>query len=176
VPVEPLDLVPFTPRHYSTLASWFEDQRQLTQWGGGAVRSPLDLPQLTAMLPAPPRRLSWMALSRGTVVGHAQLTAINPATAVVRLGRIAIAPACRGQRLAIPMVEQVLDQAFALEGIERVDLGVYTWNAAAIRIYTALGFTPSGLLEASVQVDDEAWDLQDMSLSRETHFGARVRA
>ncbi len=167
----PIDLERFGPEHYLTLSSWFEDQRQLTQWGGAAVRYPLDLPQLEAMLPAPPRRLAWMAVREGTVVGHAQLTDINPVTGVVRLGRIAIAPACRGQRLAIPMLERVLDAAFAIEAIERVDLGVYTWNAKAIRIYERIGFTPGEVAQASAHVGDEAWDLKEMSLTRSRAAG-----
>jgi RimJ/RimL family protein N-acetyltransferase len=176
VSVPQLDLVPFTPGHYSTLSSWFEDQRQLTQWGGAAVRYPLDIPQLTEMLPAPPRRLSWMAVLSGAVVGHAQLSCADPTAGVMRLGRIGIAPASRGRRLAIPMLERVLDQAFAREEIERVDLGVYTWNANAIRIYRRIGFTPDGAGQASVHVGDEAWDLQEMSLYRETYLGPRASA
>ena len=170
--VQKLTLAPFTPAHYATLSSWFEDQRQLTQWGGGAVRYPLDIPQLEAMLPAPPRRLSWMALRERAVIGHAQLTTSDPAAGVARLGRIAIAPAYRGQRLAVPMLERVLDGAFAMEEIERVDLGVYTWNARATKIYRNIGFTPGEIRAASVHVGDEAWDLQEMSLSREVHLAS----
>ncbi len=166
-------LEPFTPRDYATLSSWFGNQRELTQWGGPGVRYPLDHGQLTAMLPDPPRRLSWMAVQDRDVVGHTQLITIDPAAGVARLGRIVVAPAWRGRGLAIPMLLSVLDEAFAMAHIDRVDLGVYTTNLGAITTYSRLGFTPRGIRTASVHVGDEAWDLQDMSLSRATHLGRR---
>ena len=152
MPVHELGLEPFTPRHYATLSSWFEDQSELTQWGGSAVRYPLDAAQMKTMLPAPPHRLAWMAARGSDIVGHAQLTAIDRGTGIARLGRIAIAPARRGQRLAVPMLKLVLEQTFSIRGIQRVDLGVYTWNARAIRTYSRLGFTPGEVRTASVRV------------------------
>jgi RimJ/RimL family protein N-acetyltransferase len=39
------------------------------------------------------------------------------------------------------MLGLVLAQAFSLPEIERVDLGVFTTNTAAIKAYQRLGFT-----------------------------------
>lgn len=166
-----LRLESFAPIHFSALATWFENQGQLTQWGGPAIRYPLDEPQLEAMLPAFPRQLSWMALRESDSVGHVQLIGIDRSSGVARLGRIAVAPTSRGRRLAVPMLQLALDQAFAMPQIRRVDLGVYTWNAAAIRTYARLGFLAGEVREASVRVLDEKWDLQEMSLARETYLG-----
>lgn len=165
-----LTLAPFAPRHYATLASWLADERDAVQWGGPAVRYPLDAEQLRAMLPdkdTPPARLSWMALRDRDCVGHTQAVSLDPGAGVARLGRIIIAPAHRGHRLAIPMLRLVLDEVFAIRGIERVDLGVYSRNAGAITTYTRLGFRPGTINGASVRVGDEDWDSQEMSLSRE---------
>ena len=170
--LDDLTLEPFAARHYATLSSWFGDQSDAVQWGGPAVRYPLDAEQLRTMLPdetTPPTRLSWMALRNCECVGHAQAISLDPRAGVARLGRIIIAPAHRGHRLAIPMLRLALAEAFAIPGIERVDLGVYTWNAGAIKTYTRLGFTPGTINRASVRVGDEHWDTQEMSLSREAH-------
>ena len=78
-----------------------------------------------------------------------------------------MAPSYRGHRLAVPMLGRVLDEVFAIPGIERVDLGVYTWNAGAITTYARLGFTAGTISRASVRVEDESWDVQGMSLSRQ---------
>jgi RimJ/RimL family protein N-acetyltransferase len=108
-----------------------------------------------------------MALRDGDCVGHAQVTSLDPSAGVARLGRIIIAPSHRGHRLAIPMLRLVLNEAFAVGGIERVDLSVYTWNAGAIKTYTRLGFKPGAINRASVCVGGDHWDAQEMSLSRE---------
>ena len=44
-----LALVPFTAAHFATLAGWFASEREVVQWGGSAVRFPLDDLQLQAM-------------------------------------------------------------------------------------------------------------------------------
>jgi RimJ/RimL family protein N-acetyltransferase len=169
-------LEPFAPGYFSVLASWFENQTQLTQWGGPAVRYPLDEPQLESMLPVTARQLSWMALRASEAVGHVQVIGIDRSSGVARLGRIVIAPAFRGQRLALPMLQLALDQAFAMPGIKRVDLGVYTWNTGAIKTYARLGFSSGEVRTASVRVGDENWDLQEMSLAREAHQPGRLGA
>ena len=167
VSAQDLALAPFSRHHYPLLASWFENQAQLTQWGGPAVRYPLEGSQCDAMLPQPPVRRSWMAMRGGLAAGHAQLIAINSTTGVARVGRIVVAPAHRGQGFAIPMLRLVVADAFATPGINRVELGVYTSNAGAIRTYSRLGFTLGEILKASVRIDDEDWDLQEMSLTRD---------
>ena len=166
-----LALEPFAPGCYAALASWFADQSQLTQWGGPAVRFPLDERQLEAMLPVPGRRFAWMALREGEAVGHVQL-GVGRGASVARLRRVVVAPAFRGQRLAMPMLQLVLDHAFAMPEIHRVDLGVYTWNAGAIRTYARLGFTCGEVRVASVRVGGEEWDSQEMSLTRAVHLAA----
>jgi len=45
-----LKLLPFAPAHFGTLASWFASEADVVQWGGPAVRFPLDAPQMQAML------------------------------------------------------------------------------------------------------------------------------
>jgi len=157
-------------RGTTTLSSWFATESDVVQWGGPAARHPFDAEQLQTMLPdqtTPPARLSWMALRDGEGVGHAQVISVDPSAGVARLGRIVIAPAHRGHRLAIPMLRLVIDEAFAIRGIERVDLGVYTWNARAITTYTRLGFKLGAIKRAAVRVGDEHWDLQEMSLSQD---------
>ena len=169
MPVEDVKLESFAPRHYATLSSWFDSERDVVQWGGPALRHPLDDEQLQTMLPdeaTPPARLSWMALRDGECVGHAQVMSVDPSGGAARLGRIVIAPAHRGRRLAVSMLRPVIAEVFTIRGIDRVELGVYTWNAGAIRTYTRLGFTPGAIKRASVRVGDEHWDSQEMSLSR----------
>jgi RimJ/RimL family protein N-acetyltransferase len=152
-----------------TLMNWFASEREVVQWGGPRVRFPLDDEQLRAIVDEsqtePATRLCWMARRDRELIGHAQL-ALDWRNGTASIGRVAIAPERRGQGLARPMVELVLAAAFALDDIERVELGVYSWNALAIATYKRLGFQVEGTRRASTRIGNECWDSTIMSLLR----------
>ena len=162
-----LNLLPFAPAHFETLASWFKSEGDVVQWGGPAVSFPLDDRQMQAMLDEgkgeKPARLCWMAAEDGALVGHAQVT-LNWRHGLAGLCRVGVAPQARGRGLAVPMLRLVLAEAFALPGMERAELNVYTWNQPAIRTYERLGFVHEGVRRSSVRVGSERWDTAIMGL------------
>jgi len=164
-----LSLVPFVPGHFAEVASWFANEREAAQWAGPAVRYPLDTAQLQAMVDQsqarPPGRLCYTAERGGDVIGHAQL-GLDWRNGSARLGRVAVSPRQRGQGLAAPMLSLVLARAFSMPQIERVELGVFTWNTPAVRTYQRLGFTREGVRRSSTRVGGERWDTAEMSILR----------
>lgn len=164
-----LTLSPFTSAHFSVLADWFQTHPQVVQWGGSLVSYPLNDKHFLSMLEdtqsTPPKRLCWMVLQNGISVGHAQL-AFEWNDGNARLGRVVIAPSERGKGLARPMVNMLIEQAFAMPGIERLELNVYTFNVGAIHIYKSLGFTLEGVRRSSTRAGDERWDTGMMGLLR----------
>ena len=86
----------------------------------------------------PPARRCWMVCRNGAPVGHAQL-AYEWHDGNARLGRVAVAPAMRGQGLARPLTALMIQEAFSTPGIERLELNVYMFNQPALRTYEALG-------------------------------------
>ena len=160
---------PFTQADFAAVLAWFPTEAALVQWGGPDLVHPLDAAQLERMLAEnqthPPKRALWTGLLEQTVAAHAQV-ALDPRHGVARLARIGIAPACRGQGLAVPFLTRVIDQVFADPGYERLELNVYTFNAAAIRTYRRLGFTQEGVRRSSVRVGDERWDTAMFGLLR----------
>jgi RimJ/RimL family protein N-acetyltransferase len=125
-------------------------------------------------LTEPATRLSWMAQRDRELVGHAQL-GLDRRNGNALIGRVAIAPERRGQGLAVPMLDPVVAEAFAIEEIERVELNVYTWNAAAIATYERLGFQTEGIRWSSARVGSERWDTAIMALLRADRRNARGR-
>ena len=167
-----LKLEPFADRHFATLASWFRSERDVLQWGGPTVHHPLTGEQMYAMLPDQdtlPSRLAWMAIRDGVCVGHAQVISVDRSARTARLGRIVIAPAYRGQRLAVPILRLVVDQTVAVLQVERIDLGVYVWNVGAIKAYARVGFMPTEIKSAATIFNGESWDVQEMSTDRTGH-------
>ena len=165
----PVKLVPFSASHFATLAGWFDSEAEVVQWAGPGLSYPLDPLQLAAIVAEgeadPPRRLAWMAEAGDEWVGHAQLWIDWPNGNAV-LSRVAVAPAARGRGLAAPMLRQVVDRAFELAAIERLELNVYSFNEPARRTYQRLGFVTEGVRRASTRVGHERWDTVIMAQLR----------
>ncbi len=170
--VPELQLVPFQLEHFPILQRWFATEKELVQWAGPALRHPLSLEQMHEDLAEsrrrPPLRLLWSACRDDQVIGHCQLL-FDRRNGVVRLARIALAPSARGQGLGLPMLEALLAEAFADADIERVELNVYDWNAAARHLYRRAGFREEGLRRSATRVGRERWNVRSHGA-----FAARV--
>ena len=175
-PSPAMTLEPFAAKHFEELAGWFSDERELVLWGGPKVRFPLDVSQLRGMLskgpPARPERLSYMARHAGAWVGHAQLV-FDWRNELAVLARVAVAPAARGRGWALELVRTVVDQAFAREGLARVELSVYPQNVAAWKTYERAGFLREGTRRSSCRMGDERWDTVVMGVLAQEWARAR---
>ncbi|MBB6485524.1 GNAT family N-acetyltransferase [Rhizobium lusitanum] len=165
-----LSLKPFSTEHFAVLPTWFDNERELAQWGGPGFSHPLDASQLAPLLQVGhgdrPERHCWMAEDESSSpVGHAQLV-YDWQNGVARIARVAIAPAMRGRGIAVPMLKLVLARAFSEGAIERVELNVYTWNEPAIRTYAKLGLIREGVRRSSAKVGEERWDTAIMGILR----------
>ncbi|MCL2892518.1 GNAT family N-acetyltransferase [Brenneria tiliae] len=166
-----LRLIPFTEQHFSILADWFFNEKEVVQWGGTTLYYPLNEAQFNAMLietkTTPPNRLCWMLEDHaGELCGHCQL-AFDWRNGTAIIGRVVISPKRQGSGLAAPMIRKVLEKAFSYADIERTELNVYTWNKKAIKIYTRVGFIAEGIRRSSARVGNERWDTKIMSILRD---------
>ncbi len=156
-----MNIIPFNESHFSELCRWFNSESELVQWGGPDLMFPLDPAQLSAMLAeaatAPPARWLFIAMVDGAPAAHAQV-ALDWRNGVARLARVAVNPALRGQGLAAPFLQRLVDLVFASSEFERLELNVYTFNQTAIRTYAGLGFKEEGVRRSSVKVGAQRWD------------------
>ena len=164
-----MELRKFTQKHYATLISWFPTEADLIQWGGLKLRHPLDDSQLNAMLEKKtgnlPDKRCWMAFHGGSLVGHAQLI-FDWKNGNAALCRVAIAPEFRGRKLAAPMLELVVAEAFNYPQLMRLELNVFSFNQSAIRTYKRLGFLTEGTRRSSAAIGEERWDTVIMAILR----------
>lgn len=166
----PLRVVPATPKFLGSLPSWFATPEALAQWGGSGLRFPLDSEQIAAMLAEamtePPQRLAFAGLAGDETAAHAQV-ALDWTDGVARLARFAIAPRYRGRGLARPFLKDVFAELDKAGDFPRLELNVYTFNAAAIALYESLGFVREGVRRSSVRVGSARWDTAIYAIIRE---------
>lgn len=163
----PITVQPATAEDLRLLPNWFPTEAALIQWGGPLLRFPLDEPQLAAMwaesCQTPPRRLIWSGrLDDGIVAAHAQAV-MDYAAGKARLARIGIAPDFRGQRLAYPFMQQIIDLLCGQGTVSLLELNVYAFNRPALRLYHRLGFVSAAAEPGSITVGSENWDVIRMT-------------
>ncbi|MHB1490482.1 MAG: GNAT family N-acetyltransferase [Cellulomonas sp.] len=150
------------------LMTWIDGPQELVTWAGPAFSWPLDEHQLAAYArEASGQRRIWTAVQTGSgeAVGHASLR-LDPVHASGRLGRVLVAPGARGRGVGTTMLEKVLASAFGTFELDRVELGVFTHNAAAIRLYERLGFVCERVLRDVEHVKGRPWSAMQMGLTK----------
>lgn len=80
------------------------------------------------------------------------------------LVQVYVEPDYRGQNLGENLLRYVLDYAFALDGIEQVQLSVIASNQTAIKLYEKLGFKGFGVQPKYFKVGDSYMDQQFMQI------------
>jgi len=173
-----LELKQFAQEDFSLLASWFPTESALFQWGGTKLTYPLDDSQMNDMLDETtgtlPIRKSWMALCENSLVGHAQLI-FDWKNGNATLARVAIAPAFRGKKLTVPMLNLVINEAFRYPQLLRLELNVYSFNRPAIQAYKRLGFLVEGTRRSSAAAGNERWDTIMMAILRSEYKSPNVK-
>ena len=168
-----MELRPFRHADIPPLLTWFQTPAELVQWGGPGRTFPLDEAQMLALLAetqgAHPARRIWAGDRHGALAAIASTVDGRHGTALLTM--VGVAPPARGQGLATPFIAQILKTVFQNPAIERLELNVYTFNTAAIRLYDALGFVREGVRRSLARVEGERWDAVHYSMLRAEHRG-----
>lgn len=169
-----VELRPFSRADIPPLLAWFQTPAELVQWGGPARKFPLDEAQMLALLAetdgAHPTRRIWAEARHGALAAIASV--VDGRHGTVLLTMVGIAPTARGQGLAAPFIGKVLNTVFQDPLIERLELNVYTFNTAALRLYESLGFVREGIRRSLARVGEERWDAVHFSMLRAECRGA----
>ena len=143
-------IVGFDSRFAGTVASWIATPDQLFSWAGARFHYPLqerDLHEHAAAAGTPHATTSiFSAAIEDRVVGHAELTAIDPVHGTTVMRRVIVDPALRRRGIGRMIVGSVLDVAFHELRLHRVELRAFDTNLAAIALYRTIGFTVEGRL------------------------------
>ena len=165
-----LRLRPFTKHDIPELKTWFQTEEEVLLWAGASLHYPVRDSDLKALIKRhrglEPIHEIWAIIdAESHVIGHLQIwysQRLRQAT----LGRVAIAPAQRGNSLANPCLQLAKAQAFSRPWVNRIELRVYDHNLAAIAAYKRAGFTYEGTRRQSTPIGSIFWNTDVMSLLR----------
>lgn len=166
-----VELRDFRPADGSLLMSWVRRRVDTVAWAGSGFTWPLDVGQIAAYAAAPERH-SWMGFDprSGQTVGHVSVR-LSVGGGVGRLGRVLIAPEVRGRGLATAMLGEALSRAFGDLGLRHVELGVYSHNTSAVRLYERFGFQAERVVQGTQQIEGPDWTLLEMGLAKADWLG-----
>ena len=123
---------------YQTIASWIPNAESCLLWAGPRLPFPFSVAELPQLLTAYEERSYCLAEGKASPLGFGQHRTSQPNT--VHLCRIIIAPSARGQGLGRLLCQLLMAQA-TQAGAKQITLGVFRVNAAAVTLYSSLGFT-----------------------------------
>jgi ribosomal protein S18 acetylase RimI-like enzyme len=75
-----------------------------------------------------------------------------------------VAPESRGRGVGATLLDEALQRARQMPGLEELILAVTVGNTTARSLYTRAGFTPSHLEKRYIRVDDEYFDIEWLTL------------
>jgi [ribosomal protein S18]-alanine N-acetyltransferase len=137
-----------TPSDYDAIASWIPDAEQCARWGGPHLAFPFsgsELPRLIAAAPpiVPGETNTSFSLvddsdESSEPLGFGQLVRQDRTT--FRLARLIVAPSRRRCGLGAVLCKLLIARAESFDEAASVTLFVFRDNAAAVHLYTKLGF------------------------------------
>jgi RimJ/RimL family protein N-acetyltransferase len=162
-----LALRALAPADCDRLLTWVDSSDALWQWSGArSFTWPLDRGQLLRDLAA--HSGSSVELfagidEAGEMVAHVLIDAQHY-HGLGLIGRVAVAPEQRGRGVGAALMRATIRHGFDELGLHRLQLTVYTFNAAAIATYRSVGFAVEGMARESTLGTDGRWDGLTMSL------------
>ncbi len=163
-----LRLRPFKRTDAKKIVSWFNDSLSFYKWSAGRFGEfPLSAERLCSQYgeeSANGTTMPFTAYDEQGVAGHFIIRFLDEELKDARLGFIAIDSVRRGQNLGGEMLSLAIAYCRDFLLAERVSLGVFLNNPAAIRCYEKAGFTAIEGSECEVEIAGESWSLIEMEI------------
>jgi ribosomal-protein-alanine N-acetyltransferase len=123
---------------YDVIASWIPDADACLRWAGPRVGFPFSVEELTQILTAAGSAGVCLEADDEDPCGFGQYWSRDDET--VHLGRLIVAPACRGKGLGRELCVRLIRRVVDVTGARAITLRVYRDNMTAVTLYQSLGF------------------------------------
>ncbi|MFJ7755445.1 GNAT family N-acetyltransferase [Peribacillus muralis] len=166
-----IELQYFERSNIEQLINWIPSPEFTLQWGGPAFQFPLTSEQLEKYLEEANKEVSdtyiYKVIDQESqkVIGHISLGRVDRVHKSARVGKVLVGSSeVRGKGIGSEMMKAVLTIAFEELKLHKVTLGVFDFNASAIRCYENAGFVREGFLRDARKNGDEYWNLIEMGI------------
>jgi RimJ/RimL family protein N-acetyltransferase len=160
----------FKLKNINDILQWIRTETQMVQWAGSVFTWLMTYKQFRTHLSAASSELPTLypfgLYDRAKIIGYAELSNHLHNYNSAMLSRVLISPRRRKRGLGQFMVKQLIDFGFTELGLNRIGLGVFDFNKAAIKCYTQAGFVLEGTLRESAKAGDSYWNCHLMGILR----------
>lgn len=166
-----MDFKPFRMKDVKTLLSWIKSEEALMQWAGPIFTWPITQScfrrHLKSSKTESPALYPFGLYRNSVILGYCELSDHRRRFNCANVSRVIISPGRRNRKLGQYMVGRLLTFGFEQLCLNRIGLGVFDFNAAAIKCYTKIGFKLEGTLRQSVSIGESYWNCHMMSILRD---------
>lgn len=156
---------PYRASDAAEVISWCTEEKAFYQWTAGRMGT---FPLTEQAFRSVEALMPFMAYDESGNVGFFTLRYPTESTEELRLGFIIVAPNARGCGCGRKMVRLGLQFAFELCAAERVTIGVFENNPAAIACYRAAGFhDPMPRRGETYRLMNDIWYCRELVIERE---------
>lgn len=157
---------PYRASDAAEVISWCTEEKAFYQWTAGRIGT---FPLTEQAFRSVEALMPFMAYDETGNVGFFTLRYPTTSLEELRLGFIIVAPNARGRGCGRRMVRLGLQFAFELCAAERVTIGVFENNPAAIACYLSVGFhDPMPRRGEMYRLMDDNWYCRELVIERQT--------
>ncbi len=150
-----------------TILGWIKSEREFRLWSADRFSSyPITAVELAAHYDDCTKTGAFFPFTavdeQGNIIGHLILRYTNSEKDEVRVGFVIVDSSIRGQGIGRSILELAKKYAFETLGVNRLSLGVFENNSAAVECYKAAGFKQRDGTEEDFCILGEQWKCIEM--------------
>ncbi len=171
---EPIEIIPFSKEHFSSLKNEVPDSRFLVQWAGNKYIFPLSWEQMSAFMDKKQngKQVNYLfsahARNINVIIGHVQLTVADSEEKIGRVGSVLVFKRYRGRGFGNDLMKLIMNKGFIEMKMKELKLNVFGFNTPALRCYEKCGFRIDRRDE--FRHEGEYWELVKMAMTREDFY------
>ena len=162
----------FEKTDFDQLISWLNSEELLINWAGSLFSFPLTRSSMEWYLRDTNNLQTSDALvykaveeETGKVIGHISLGGISRKNRSARISRVLIGDdENKGKGYCKQMIRAIIQIGFEDLNLHRISLGVYDYNASALKCYEACGFKIEGTMRDVLLYKEKWWSLIEMAI------------
>ena len=165
-----MKLRPYEKGDAESVLSWIDDEASFRKWSADRYSDyPITAEDMNEYYAENSNHFVFTALDDNKLAGHMIMRYIDESKRIIRFGFIIVDSKKRGKGYGKQMLTIALKYVFEELKVNKVTIGVFENNPAAVHCYTSLGFQHMEEKDESIDIMGEKWKCLEMELSREDY-------